>query len=292
MEKTINSPIFIVGSGRSGTTLLLNLLTKHPDLAWFSNYADTYPDRPWIGALCRIWDIPIIGSKIAGRIPGLLHSHETININKYCNIHNLHYQKQSIITEVDVTPQIKECFTNIIARYLFFRGKSRFVNKNTNNCMRIRFLKGIFPDALFVHIIRDGRAVANSLNNVEWWPDLTLWWSGYSPNDWKSTGKPAIELCAHHWQQMVRAVLSAVPFLEDDQYIDLRYEELTANPLTEMRKLINFCGLRWTKSFEIKIKHQPIYNFNNKWRENLSVSDQQILEDCLSEFLIELGYRV
>lgn len=288
----IDHPIFIIGSGRSGTTLLLNLLAKHPDLAWFSNYVDFYPDKHWIMILSRLREIPVVGSKISGLIPGILHSHESINIYKYCGIHNLIYDKKAPLTENDVTPQSATCFRDIVAKCLRFSGKSRFLNKNTNNCARIRYLNAIFPKSKYIHIIRDGRAVSNSLINVDWWSDLTLWWSDYSPNDWNSTGKPAIELCAHHWQQMVRTVLSAVPYLEDDQYIEVGYEELTANPLTEMRKLIKFCDLRWTKDFENQIKKQPIYNFNNKWSENLSMSDQQILEDSLSDLLSELGYQV
>ena len=47
-------------------------------------------------------------------------------------------------------------------------GRSRFVDKTLLNCFRVRLLNAIFPDAKFVHIIRDGRAVAFSiLNKIE-----------------------------------------------------------------------------------------------------------------------------
>ena len=44
----INKPIFIVGSGRSGTTLLYEILSVHEKVTWFSNYTNKFPQKPWL----------------------------------------------------------------------------------------------------------------------------------------------------------------------------------------------------------------------------------------------------
>jgi hypothetical protein len=288
----IDRPVFVIGCGRSGTTLLFRLLTKHPDLAWFSNYQDWYPNQPWIGSLSGLWELPFLGPKLAGRIPGLLGSHESINIYKHCSIHDLIWKRQASLTELDVSPEARRCFREYVARTLSYRGKTRFVNKDTNNCMRIRYLKAIFPDALFIHIIRDGRAVAYSLYKVDWWPKLTLWWAGFTPQEWQATGKPPIELCARHWCREVNEIQSALAELDPKDHIQVRYEDLASEPLTELKRLIEFTGLPWTARYETSVRKVKIENLNFKWKERLSASERDILQATLGDLLDELGYPV
>lgn len=288
----IDRPIFILGSGRSGTTLLLKLFTMHPDLAWFSNYLDWYPDRYWVSAAGRIWDIPFIGQKIAGRILELLPSDESINIYTRCQMHDLHWKKQQALTEIDLTSEAANKMKKIISKTLTYRGKKRFVNKNTNNCARVRYLNRIFPDAIFVHILRDGRAVSNSLHKVDWWPNLVLWWAGFTPNEWKSAGKNPIELCALHWMHMVSTVFEAKPYLKSEQYVEIKYEDLARNPMYVMQDLVNFCGLRWMPTYETSIKNVKVQNYNYKWRTELQNYDQDILNDILGDFLRQLDYPI
>jgi hypothetical protein len=67
----------------------------------------------------------------------------------------------------DVTLKKKEAIQNVVAQMLT-RKRNRLVVKITG-WPRIGFLKEIFPDAKFIHILRDGRAVANSYINVPFW---------------------------------------------------------------------------------------------------------------------------
>ena len=60
----IKKPIFIIGSGRSGTTILYKLLSIHPEVCWFSNYSDIFPNNPFLPILHRIIDIPLIGKEL------------------------------------------------------------------------------------------------------------------------------------------------------------------------------------------------------------------------------------
>lgn len=287
---SLDRPIFIIGVARSGTTLLLNLFVKHPDLAWFSNIIDQYPQYAWLSFLSRIWDIPYFGNKIGGRISGLQHSHESINVYKYCRIHKQIYKKQRVLDEQDVEEFQAQQFRRILSKTLHYWGKPRFINKNTNNCMRIRYLNAIFPDAIFVHIIRDGRAVANSLLNVDWWPKLNLWWADYTPREWETLGNSPIRLCAIHWKREIQSILNSITHVDPKRIVSVRYEDLVQDTTNQMKFLIDKCGLSWNEFYEQQLQKVDTINQNYKWERNLSKPDRLILENSLSQILNQLGY--
>jgi hypothetical protein len=210
-----------------------------------------------------------------------------------CGIHSLIWEKQAALTAEDVTPEMAASLRKAIASTLRFRGKKRFVNKDTNNCMRIAFLKAIFPDAQFIHILRDGRAVAHSLKNVDWWPDLKLWWSGFTPREWQEkTGRQPIELCGLHWRREVQEILSAAATLEPESYLEVRYEALSADPIAQMKEIVAFCGLPWTASYEAALKKFHVENRDVKWMERLSEAEKAILHDTIGDMLAALSYPV
>ncbi len=60
----------------------------------------------------------------------------------------------------DVTAAAGKYLHTVLQNNLWIFNKPRFVNKCPGNSVRIEFLQEIFPDAIFIHIIRDGRAAA------------------------------------------------------------------------------------------------------------------------------------
>lgn len=63
----ISNAIIIHGPGRSGTTLLSNILSLHPELGWISGYIGYFPQQPFLSVLNRIQDIKAIESFSRGR---------------------------------------------------------------------------------------------------------------------------------------------------------------------------------------------------------------------------------
>ena len=114
-------------------------------------------------------------------------------------------------------------------------GAARVAEKTPHNMLHIGLLGRLFPRARFVHLVRDGRAVAASLVKQRW----------IEPG----SGKP-IWYCAdldggmRYWSSVVQAARAqavAVP----GRYLEVRYEDLVARPEETMRRVMAFLGERW-----------------------------------------------
>ena len=115
------------------------------------------------------------------------------------------------MTEADVTPADRARIRKMIGQYIRYQGKSRFINKNTRNSRRIRFLNQVFEDALFIHVIRDPRATIGSFLRVGFWPDLKIWCCDkITPREWEAQGKDPTTLAAKLWVSNVQRVLEDI----------------------------------------------------------------------------------
>jgi hypothetical protein len=284
MKSQVNKPIFIVGSGRSGTTLLYRLLSGHPELAYFTRLTNRFPDWPQLSLMSRL--IHKTGRKFFGPDP------ESVNIFDYCGIDNdLLRKKGAALTETDVTDTARASLRSIILKHQKWMGKKRFINKNTSNTLRIRYLKEIFADALFVHIIRNGYAVVNSLYNVAWWADLELWWLGKTPRQWEKSGGNPFELCALHWKRQVEEILAHKIKIPSGQYIECRYENLVTNPQKTLSQIISSCELEWNPEFQNHIERVGILSKNHlKWQNALDNNAKEIVKKVAGDLIVSLGY--
>ena len=288
----IQQPIFIVGSGRSGTSVLYKILSTHPEVCWFSNYTDTFPGFRLLPLLHRILELPAIGTMAKLNIVRSTGTKFNIRPQEGENIyHNYCGFKYAVkTTKDDRDPEIEKKFKEVIERHLSLTGKTRFLNKRTANNQRIGLINSIFKDAYYVHMIRDGRAVANSLLNVSWWNDTDIWWLGKKPSDWERDGRELIELCALHWKRDVEEILKH-KVLFGERYIEIRYEDLVADVKDIVNKITDFCGLRRSMKYA-DLLPQTLPNMNYKWIEQLTENQQIILNKTLEPFLIQIGYEM
>jgi glycosyltransferase involved in cell wall biosynthesis len=204
----IRQPIFIVGCGRSGSTLLYNLMAGHKDLTWFSNYTDKYPNQPWISKFNYLFKDPTISKNFRDNqlFPFIIPSeaHDLWNL-----FHPLEQGGDPPLFESDVKDANVVLMKKTILNHLKYSKCRRFVNKNTRNTHRSLYPYKIFPDALFIHIIRDGRAVTNSLLNVDFWRNLHLWYRDdfKTPTQLIQEGENEILLAAKLWKFEVQRML-------------------------------------------------------------------------------------
>jgi len=70
----------------------------------------------------------------------------------------------------------------------------------------------------------------------------------------------------------------------------VRYEDFIEDPVTTFRNVAEFCELGWSAPFETSIRRKRLHATNDKWRDNLTVEQQALLEDVLAESLQRYGY--
>jgi len=287
----IDRPIFVLGNIRSGTTVLYNLLATHPDVCWFSNYSDRYPKASAVPFVHRLLDLPIVGDRLKSRLihrkPSALIPWPREGDAIYHDYAGFGQTPDGL--EVTLTDDMERRLKGNIEWHLSATGKSRFLSKQTANNRRIELLEKMFPDAMYVHSIRDGRAVANSTLRVSWWKDTHIWWLGYKASQWEEEGGTPVELSARYWMRTVQEVRRHRAVL-GDRYIEIRYEDLVSDTHTVIERIASACGLKDSAAFTKRIP-ATLPGMNYKWKEQLTDADKATLRESIGEFLDELGYN-
>ncbi|MBV8236084.1 MAG: sulfotransferase, partial [Acidimicrobiia bacterium] len=198
------STVFVVGAPRSGTSLVYKALCLHPDAAYISNWVRRVPAVPQLAVLNRAATLlPDLRRKAWFGDGG----------NAYVYGKRRPLWQRAFPMPVEGEPLYTRAgvgdgmnggvhLDRLRASFAAVRragGGTTLVNKRVANNRRIPLLLTAFPDARFVEIVRDGRAVALSLANVDWWPDSVAWWCGMTPRQWEAGGGDPWALCARAW---------------------------------------------------------------------------------------------
>ena len=168
-------------------------------------------------------------------------------------------------------------------------GRPRFINKNLQNSFRVRLLNAIFPDAKFIHIIRDGRAVAFSLLNKKadgaTSPILLVGFKDILRDKYQ-LNRSELYNYGLAWAEFVRKGREATAIAKD-RYYEVHYEKLVREPYNELRNIIDFCELDWYSKFEEKIP--ATQNMNEKWKQKASEKQRIDLEGSTFDLRRTLG---
>lgn len=254
---------FIVGCARSGTSILGELIASHPDVKY-------------IFEAHSIWELGGMGVNESHRL-----------------------------TTEHAVPSVKEQIRNWFDAQLLDESRL-LVEKNPRNILRVPYIKEIFPEAKIIHIVRDGRDVACSMvpgcGGSEW---LHL-----KPPSWREFFDSYIGAmrCAKAWEQILEIGLHD---LQNYSHLQIRYEELISSPITLASEILTYLGLRPHKSvndfcdrvtnatkdsYQAKVQDRWFRNDHRtrigRWRENLTESEQQIIQLFLGPMLNRLGYTV
>jgi hypothetical protein len=191
-----------------------------------------------------------------------------------------------------ITNRKKKCLIDTFFKIQHFQGAKVFLTKRTANNRRIPQLLKAFPNAKFIHVIRDGRAVAFSLLKVSWWKDHKVWWwNQKTPRQWEESGKNPIEMAARNWIEHIKEIDAGMKMVtHDHNFFQIRYEELAFNLLDIMIKLAKFIGVDIEKNWIEIIKTVSITNNNDIWKTKISKNDKLILLSIQNKTLERLGY--
>lgn len=175
----------------------------------------------------------------------------------------------------------------------------RMLEKTPKNSLRVPFLAAAFPDARFVLLERDPRAVLSSMleawrsqrfttyaqlpgwryPNVPGWSATLAWSLALAPGwrDWMNL--PLGELVAKQWSSIVDVLLEDLGAIDPSRVIVSSYADLLADPQAEMRRLSDFAGFEWDLKLDGKLpvsKHTLTPPDPDKWKRN-AVEVEQML---------------
>ena len=287
---------FIVGTGRCGSTLLHEILAKHEEVSFFTNFEDNhkklvFPGN-WGGALYRKNHLAL--TKAGRKRFAPTEAYQLIARN----VSPIYVRPYRDLTADDLTPWMKERFYNFFHQHYKKYGKPAFIHKYTG-WSRIGFFSDIFPEAKFIHIVRDGRAVASSWLQMRWWGgyegiDNWLWGplSDADREEWDDSGNSFVTLAGLSWRMLMDSYDHSSSALEEDRYLMIRYEDFLKSPVEQMERVLKFSGLEWTKSFESQFNRFDIRKSRQRaFEKDLTSGQLKALEKCLSEKLNKYGYE-
>jgi omega-hydroxy-beta-dihydromenaquinone-9 sulfotransferase len=290
-EATLDRPIFIVGTGRSGTTIFHEIFTHHPNVAFLSGLCLLYPDKPqWNRRAMRMMDIPLIRKFARKKFRPAEHwgfwERHVLGFSNPCRD----------LAASDVRPLVKQKITKILAAMLTSK-RNRLLVKLTG-WPRTGFLSEIFPTALFIHVIRDGRAVANSLLDMDFWDGWrgppTWRWAELSPAyqaEWRKSQESFIVLAAIQWKILMDSFEQVKKVLPAKRFLEVKYEDFIADPKRCFAGVLHFCQLDFPSEFQVAIESFRLKEMNYKWKKCLTGHQQQLLQDSLKDHLLRYGYE-
>jgi hypothetical protein len=276
-------PILIIGAPGSGTTLLYQTLCSHRDLAYITH-------NMLRAGILRHGRILGDRRKALFILQNLIHRKHTSNLPQGDALWIKYFGDYNYMTENNYSEEIAAYYRKKVLQVQNLWGRSRFVDKTLLNCFRVRLLNLIFPDAKFIHIIRDGRAAAFSvLNKIEIAGDPNpLFYTGFKDilGDKYQSDRSELYNYGLAWAEYVRKAREASAVAQD-RYYEVLYENLVREPYNELRNIIDFCELDWYSKFEEKIP--PTQNMNEKWKQKASKEQRTDLEESTFDLRRTLG---
>lgn len=230
----VSGPIFILGTGRSGTTVLGVVLSMHRDVGFLNE-----PKALWHA----------------------IHSGEDL-IGSY-SLEKAHYR----LDKIEATYMRRKWIHRIFGAYLAATFSKRVVDKYPELIFRVPFVQALFPDAKFIFLIRNGWDTCRS---IQLWSnrlgeqineDVHDWW-GVNRRKWYLLVEQIVpehpdlinqqsvirnfnnqtDMAAVEWIVSMREGLSLLK-KHPKEVISIKFEELSQQPGTSLQKLCNFLQL-------------------------------------------------
>lgn len=236
----MKSPVFLVASRRSGTTLFRLMMNGHPSITW---------QRGWEVVADAVKHFDSNGSE-AQKIE--LEGFEPILATDIDDLKN----KLIFNAENSIKPDARNVFGATV--HVGFKS-----------------LHKAWPDAKFIHLIRDPRDIAIS--------HMKLGWAGhyfFAADPWKKSETD--------WNELRE-------ILPDHQYIDLKYEDLVASPESELKRVCEFLEVEYSDNLFSYIDTSK-YSYPKKelayrWKDKLDDEQVKLVESGLYELMQTRGYE-
>lgn len=258
---------FVVGFPRSGTSFMVQLLNLHPAIS--AQHESKFIPR-YLSQFKKLWELKKL-EQIATDLNLLLEP--KVKQVRYTGI----YRKEDILANLQQS-QNEEALTayrRLLAEIMGNKDKPSAIwigDKTPDYVFFIPQLLEIFPQANFIHIVRDPRNVYISIKNLTWGPDNPL-------------------SLALSWKKYLEAWENHKHLIPESQQHELRYEDLTHSPESTIKKLLSF--------FEVPLSDFPLQdtgvkkNYKSVWTNRFLIQDIEVIVICrlAEKQLLRYGYE-
>ena len=207
---TLRSPVFIIGSGRCGTSLFIRIMNSHDEVICFSGEGNDlwHPVSYPFGK--RLIETPTIIE----------------NPKKFTEISLQNWPADH-----------EHRIVNIISGFKALRGtKKIFLLKSAMISFMIPKILSMFPDTRFIHIYRNGPSVVKSLEKKEWNKYANYFSSQFSFK----------LLCARYWNACIEEIEARneeLSLSDNGKIYEISYEDLCADPANTTQSIATFLGI-------------------------------------------------
>ncbi|GAA3180958.1 hypothetical protein GCM10010531_38920 [Blastococcus jejuensis] len=276
--------VFIIGCGRSGTTLLYELLATHPGFAWPSTWTDRTL-RPSLAALNGAFRWSRRGSTSHRGVPRPSEGYRLWD----AALGPRQGAADGVLGSADVDEEQARKSRDMADAHRRWSRGAVFLNKNTRNTRRVAALSAIFPDATFIHVLRSPLDVVSSLLAVSWWKDLPLWTRAGEQPGVRSAVEQA-SMAGELWTREVEVACDSATRLDPDRYFEVRYEQLLQNPRDVVSMTLDRLGLTMSRSTERAVGGLTVLQRRGTYRSRLTLEQQSAAWETASSTARAHGY--
>jgi hypothetical protein len=242
LEGADDRPVFAGGCPRSGTTMLRTMMHSHPDLAI------PRETRFILEAVKRRadWgDLRDEGNRkrmIAWLIDDRTAQFRRLRVPP----------DEARARLMAAPPTLGSILGTALALYAEVHGARRWGDKRPGYIHELPLIFALFADVQFVNMVRDPRAVVASMRKLGW---LEAWYDG------------TVAAGLDRWIRSIRAGQRAATFYRQDQFLELRYESLVAEPEANLTALCRFAGLDPAGARQMLSFHEQASEIPSKFQE-------------------------
>lgn len=276
LKGTVKGPIFIIGTQRSGTTLLRLILNAHSQIA--------VPEE-------ASFLMPLLKKKnIKGFISGsfLKRFVSYLSLNALFRLWSYDYSGLISYLQKQERISLRDLIDKIFTSYCSAKGKQIWGDKTPSFFRKVDILYSLFPDAKFIHIVRDGRDAFDS-------------WRRADP----SMDNAAV--MALDWSYKLYRIEKSFSRIPERNRLAIRYEDLLEHPEETVRLICTTLGVDYEHGMlefyktshdyvgehHSKLIFRPIARNNKfKWKKNLALKESAVFELLVGRYLRKYNYEI
>ena len=263
-------PVFICGCARSGTTWTYDIFERHPE----------------VHGICESW----ILNQTHGVTSILTQDYWDVKAQRYWETRvDVPFGAIQLLPYKEVIRDLRELVAGWLVRGMAEHQRYLVAKEPID----VRATSVLFPEARFVHVIRDGRSVALSMKRASetWDPSMGV-------------GLP-MSVRAEAWRRQVENVRAHRDAL-GDRYLEMRYETIRADPVAAIRTLFDFSGIECDADLAVSIGQAvDLSSYGEsvrrsgfrgggqarQWAREFSLRDALGFQRAAGDLLTELGYE-